>query len=262
MNFSPQGNAEEKTAVVYPSKYLQHGKEHIGSIEHVELGRSSQKQTPFIKLTFVASNPTENLNNNYHPVPALSKHQYAEKTFYITERAMDPKNLSSLARYLRLIARNVNGSEDAWDGIAKQLTSLEEYQEAISNYFGGLEFAALIDCELWNSIDKNGLHKENSKSVLRVRGSFARSVSNVEELRLSVKNLITAATEKKGSELNFDEIRQIWIDNDSRIESLKCLDLAGNRRIDVANEKLKNDQSQVDDLDIEERASEADQIFG
>lgn len=262
MNFSPQGNVEEKTAVVYPSKYLQHGKEHVGSIENVEFGLSSQKQTPFIKLTFVASDPTENLNNNYHPVPALSKHQYAEKTFYITEKAMKTSNLSSLARYLRLIAKNVKGSEEAWNEIAAKLSSFEEYQEAISNYFGGLEFSTLIDCELWNSIDKNGLHKENSKSVLRVRGSFARSVSDIEELRLSVKNLVAAATKKKGSELNFDEIRQLWIDNDSRIESLKGLDLAGNRRIDVANEKMQNDHPQVDDLDMEERENDAEQIFG
>lgn len=175
---------EEVVESSYVSSYLDHSTAVVGAIQRVEYFTSSNKGTPGINVYFVATEPTEGLNNQNHPVQGFANHQFCKNQFWLTEGAMDVSKISSAKKFFAILAKNVKGDDgkNEWEAKAAAVTSNEEYAQAIEDYFGGMEFAGLLAGEK-TSYEKDGQMKEFTASFLNYFGTFARPVANIDYLQ-------------------------------------------------------------------------------
>ena len=172
-------NTHYEEGTSYVGRLIPAGTVLLGAIQKANLMLAGT--TPLIKVIFVASEPTEGLDNPKHPAgTSFANHRYAKNEFWMTDKAMDEAKGSSIIRFLGILAKNVGGEDmlNKWKALTKTVNSDAEYAEKIEEFFGGKEFAGLVTGKKY--MDKND--QERTESSLHVWGSFARPAKDIAEL--------------------------------------------------------------------------------
>lgn len=155
------------------------------------LQKSTQKNTPFIRVTFCNTEVTEGLIN----VETNNK-QKTELQFYFTEKTVDSNTAADPKRFFGIIATNL-GVRDEWEKlIAQRVTNLETYAKAIKLFFEKKPFLALIGAEEVLIEDKNS-HEVSTwnKPYIWLFGTFCRPINNASQEEL--QGLLETLGEKK-----------------------------------------------------------------
>lgn len=193
-NMFTGGNEGYAESGGYVSKMIPHPSATIVNLKKVEVKIVGKNKTPLMICIFTAVDETEGLSGDY------GAHQYARNEFWLTPKAMVPTALGSCIKFFSLLAENMAGPDTAefqkareknlhkWN---KKCMDLEDndwdaYAAVIMEFFEGKEFAAVIAGH-WET-DPKDANKTYKKSLLNYKGTFARTVGELDTLKEYVEN--------------------------------------------------------------------------
>lgn len=189
--FSSQENYDNVSPI---AKTLQPGTVEKVTLAKAEYGKTTQKQTEYIKLVYEAYEPTEGLDNPKQPA-GNKNFQYCENTFWLTDKCLAVKNdkgkLSylSITNHLYQLAATL-GIKDQWDAAMNTVDNGEELAETIEKYLANKPVMAAI-AGTWQSWEtEQGTAEFCKPSVVNLYG-FA----NPEDPK-GVQNLVKYVQQK------------------------------------------------------------------
>ena len=189
--FASQENYDNVSPI---SKTLEPGTVQKVTLAKAEYGKTTKKQTEYIKLIYESYEPVEGLDNPKQPA-GNKNFQYCENTFWLTDKCLAIKNekgklsFLSITNHLYQLAATL-GLKDKWDEKMNEVDDGEELAEAIEQILSNKPVMASI-AGTWESFET----EEGTRDYCRPSVSNLYGFANPEDSK-GVANLVKFVSQK------------------------------------------------------------------